>query len=154
MIALLDKPFDPEDRLRAFRKAQPAAGAIVSFAGMVRPKASGAAVTALYLQAHPVLTLRGIQKRTADMSDLFGLSGALVLHRTGKIAPGEAIVLVATAALHRRPAFEAADFLMDYLKTEAIFWKQEITEAGAAWIEPRPEDYKDSSRWTSVMEIP
>ena len=75
------------------------------------------------------------------------ISELCVVHRTGEMKPGETIVFVAAASAHRRAAFEAADFLMDYLKTKAVFWKREDTEKGPAWIEPREEDYKDASRW-------
>ena len=77
----------------------------------------------------------------------FGLEEVLILHRVGKIPPGEPVVFVATAARHRRAAFEGCDFLMDYLKSKAPFWKKEHGPDGARWVEPRPEDHADLARW-------
>lgn len=147
MIALLDTPFEPSDALKRFEAEAGGAGAIVSFSGHVRPQAASGPVTSLYLQAHSPLTERGIEAAAGRARERWPLTALTVLHRIGEMAPGEAIVFVATASAHRRAAFEAADFLMDYLKTEAIFWKKETGPEGAAWIEPRAEDYADRLRW-------
>jgi len=145
---LTEAPFDPAERLGAFTAEVAGAGAIVSFSGHVRPlTGDGAAVSGLHLQAHPRLTARGIAEAGARAGSRWPLLGWTVTHRIGDMAPGEAIVFVATASAHRRAAFEAADFIMDYLKTEAIFWKKELRGGASAWIEPRAADYADRARW-------
>lgn len=141
-------PIDAGAELAAFEAAAPAgAGAVVSFTGRVRGEAGGARVSALHLQAHPRMTEAGIAKAIAQAQARWPLLGVRVLHRIGPVAPGGTLVFVAAASAHRRAAFEAADFLMDYLKTEAILWKKEVTEAGETWIEPREEDHRDAARW-------
>jgi molybdopterin synthase catalytic subunit len=152
MIRLLDTPFDPGEELTRFSAAASGSGGIVSFTGLVRPQSKGSAVQSLFLQAYSPMTERGIEQAALEASGRWALTGLSIIHRTGNIAPGEPIVFVATAAPHRRAAFEAADFLMDYLKTEAVFWKKEVTEAGEHWIEPRPEDYRDAARWAGPQE--
>ena len=99
------------------------------------------------LTAYSPLTENGIKAAVKAAETRWDLENVLVAHRTGDMFPGDTIVFVAAASKHRRAAFEAADFLMDYLKTEAVFWKKEITENGQAWIEPRAEDYIDKNRW-------
>ena len=134
--------------LKQFETEVPEAGAIVSFSGQVRPKAGDQSVTALHLQAYPPMTDNGISNAVDQAQRRWPLQGVQVLHRVGDIKVGETIVFVATASEHRRAAFEAADFLMDYLKTEAVFWKKEIRSEGEVWIEPRDQDYQDQARWT------
>ncbi len=149
---LTNEPLDPAARLAAFTATATGAGGIVSFSGHVRPQAgtgAGAAVTGLHLQAHPRLTETGIAAAGAEAAARWPLIGWTVTHRIGDIAPGEAIVFVAAASIHRRAAFEAADFLMDYLKTDAIFWKKELRGDAAVWIEPRAEDHADRARWAA-----
>ncbi len=147
MISLTPSPFDAADTLRDFEAAINGAGAVVSFSGYVRTEANGEAVTGLHLQAYSPMTERGIETAAAEACKRWPLINTRIIHRTGDIAPGEAIVFVATASAHRRAAFEAADYLMDYLKTKAVFWKKELTPNGDYWIEPRAGDYKDSARW-------
>jgi len=147
MIAVSDAAFDPVEALKTFQDGLAGAGAVVSFSGHVRPGGERGAVQRLVLQAYPGLTERAIAAAMADTRMRWQLIDAHVIHRTGEILPGEAIVFVATAAAHRRAAFEAADFLMDYLKTDAYFWKKECRADGHHWIEPREEDHRDRSRW-------
>ena len=147
MITLLDHAFDPADTLRAFQKEAVGAGAIVSFSGLVRPTAKSSAVTGLFLQAYSPMTERGIDAAANTAKQRWPLKALTIIHRVGEMQPGDPIVFVATAADHRRAAFEAADFLMDYLKTEAVFWKKETGPDGTKWIEPRAEDYQDRARW-------
>ncbi len=148
MIDLTDQPFDPAESLRAFQVQAAGAGAIVSFTGLVRPNNTSSPVTRLYLQAYSPMTERGIEAAAKDASQRWPISHLTITHRIGDMGPGDPIVFVAAASAHRRAAFEAADFLMDYLKTEAIFWKKETGPDHATWIEPRLEDYRDSARWT------
>jgi molybdopterin synthase catalytic subunit len=152
MIRLLDTPFDPGEELTRFTAAAAGSGGIVSFTGLVRAQGKGSAVRSLFLQAYSPMTERGIERAAEEAHRRWALAGLSIIHRTGSMTPGEPIVFVATAAPHRRAAFEAADFLMDYLKTEAVFWKKEVTEAGEQWIEPRPEDYRDAARWAGPQE--
>jgi molybdopterin synthase catalytic subunit len=146
-IRILAEPFDPDAALAAFRQRLEMAGAMTSFLGQVRPTADGAAVGTLELQHYPGQTERGIDDMLTAAEQRWPLEAALVIHRVGSMQPREPIVLVAAASAHRRAAFEAADFLMDYLKSRALFWKSETTANGKAWIEPRDEDYADAARW-------
>ena len=148
---LTDAPLYAPALLAEVEAEYPDAGAIVSFSGIVRPENStGDAVTGLYLQAYSPMTERGMTASLTEALKRWPLDGAMVLHRIGDMAPGDTIVFVATASAHRRAAFEAADFLMDYLKTQAVFWKKETTAAGSTWIEPRAEDYADAARWAQA----
>jgi len=105
------------------------------------------AATALELQAYPGFTEVEIGRMVEAATARFSLHDALVIHRHGRIAPGEPIVMVATASAHRREAFEACDYLMDYLKSRAPFWKKEHGPAGARWVEPTERDLDDLARW-------
>jgi molybdopterin synthase catalytic subunit len=142
------EPFEPAALLEAFTRGRTQAGAIVSFTGLARAATAGQAVTRLELDAYPRLTLPAIEAMVEDAKARFEVQDVLVVHRYGPIEPGEAIVFVATAAEHRRAAFEAADYLMDRLKTEAPFWKKERGPDGDRWIEARAVDHEDVARWT------
>jgi molybdopterin synthase catalytic subunit len=144
-VRLQIAPFDPGALLTAFAQGRDATGAVVSFTGIARGEAG--AVTALELEAYPGFTDAEIGRMAEAASARFSLHDVLIVHRTGAIAPGEAIVFVAAAAAHRREAFEAADQLMDYLKTRAPFWKKEHGPAGARWVEPTDRDRADAERW-------
>ena len=143
-------PFDPQAELSAFTARQSGAGAVVSFLGLCRD--NGGRVTALVLDHFPGFTESEIERLVADTRQRFAVQDLYVVHRAGRVLPGEAIVLVAAAAAHRRAAFEAVDRLMDYLKTEAPFWKKEEGPNGGDWIEPRGEDHADKTRWTDNRE--
>jgi molybdopterin synthase catalytic subunit len=147
MIRITDHPFQVADAVAEFERQSTGAGAIVTFSGLVRPQSAEGVVQTLHLQAYSPMTENGIRDAVDDAQQRWSLSAVQVIHRIGDMAPGDPIVFVATAASHRRAAFEAADFLMDYLKTEAIFWKKEITASESRWIEPRAEDYRDRTRW-------
>lgn len=144
--------FDPGALLSAFSQGRTAAGGIVSFTGLTRAATDGQAVSTLELDAYPGFTEPAIAAMEDEARARFTVQDLLIVHRYGPIAPGEAIVFVAAAAEHRRAAFEAADFLMDYLKTRAPFWKKETGPGGERWIEPRPSDYDDAQRWTAPPE--
>lgn len=147
MIHLMDQPFDPADALKTFETEIDGAGAVVSFTGYVRPKAGADTVRTLHLQAYAPMTEKDIERAAKRAQARWPLTAFHIIHRIGDLSPGDPIVFVATASHHRRAAFEAADFLMDYLKTQAIFWKKEITDKSARWVEPRTEDYQDNARW-------
>jgi molybdopterin synthase catalytic subunit len=138
----------PEQELAALLEQATGDGAIVSFTGIARPGSKdGLAVDRLVLEHHPTLTRQSLEDIAVEAAQRFDVSHVRVVHRCGEVRTGEAIVFAGAAALHRRAAFEAADYLMDRLKTEAVFWKREIGDAGSAWIEPTERDYADRDRW-------
>ena len=145
MIALSQEPIDPGALLGAFAKGRMETGAVATFTGIARAESGAAA--ALELEAYPGFTEAEIGKIAEAARARFGLDDLLIRHRVGMIAPGEPIVFVATAAAHRRAAFEACDFLMDYLNSRAPFWKKEHGPDGARWIEPTAQDRTDAQRW-------
>lgn len=149
VVARLEEhSFDSALELAGLMDAAAGDGAVVSFVGIARPSnQSGEAVDRLVLEHHPHLTLRSLEEIAASAADRFDVSHVRVVHRYGKIAPGEQIVFAGAASAHRRAAFEAADYLMDRLKTEAIFWKREESSTGSNWIEPTEADYADRRRW-------
>ena len=144
-IRLQTEAFEPGALLTAFCAGRTETGAVVSFTGLAR--AASGAVETLELEAYPGFTDAEIARMTEAAAERFGLQDVLVVHRVGKIGPGEAIVFVAAAAAHRRAAFEAADHLMDYLKSRAPFWKKEHGPDGERWVEPTARDLGDVARW-------
>lgn len=138
--------FDPGAELTAFSEQAAGAGAVVTFTGLVRSDPADP-VTSLTLECYEELALNQIGEVVAQAIARFALLRAAVIHRYGALAPGEPIVQVMTLAPHRQAAFEGAEFLMDYLKTDAPFWKKEATAAGERWVEPRAEDDKAKARW-------
>jgi molybdopterin synthase catalytic subunit len=145
MIRLSDQPFEPGVLLGDFSRDRRETGAIASFTGLCR--AEGGAAQILELEAYPGFTEAAITEMAQAAKTRFGLQDYLVVHRIGRIGPGEAIVFVATASSHRRAAFEACDHLMDYLKSRAPFWKKQHGPDGAHWIEPTAQDRADAQRW-------
>ncbi len=145
MVRLQADRFDPGALLSDFTRGRTETGAVVSFTGLAR--AGDGATQRLVLEAYPGFTDVEIDRMAEAARTRFGLHDVLVVHRTGEIAPGEAIVFVAAAAAHRRQAFEAADQLMDYLKSRAPFWKKERGPGGERWIEPTTQDLEDAARW-------
>lgn len=148
-IRLADSPFAADRELAEFTARLTGEGAVVSFVGIARSQsASGEEVERLLLDHHPRLTLRSLEAIAESAHARFDISSVRIVHRFGTVAPGEAIVFAAAASAHRRAAFEAADYMMDRLKTEALFWKREDTAAGSRWIEPRDDDYAARRRWS------
>lgn len=145
MITVSETPFDPGALLTEFSTGRTEVGAVATFTGIARAEAGEANI--LELEAYPGFTELEIGKIAEEARQRFGLDDLLIRHRVGRIAPGETIVFVATAAKHRRAAFEACDYLMDYLKSRAPFWKKEHGPEGARWIEARAEDHADVARW-------
>lgn len=144
-IALTDRPFEPGALVTAFCADRRETGAVATFVGLAR--AEEGAAKALELEAYPGFTEAAIGEIVQAAVERFALHDVRVVHRIGRVAPGEAIVFVATAAGHRREAFEACDFLMDYLKSRAPFWKKEHGPDGTRWIEPTDRDRTDARRW-------
>jgi molybdopterin synthase catalytic subunit len=144
-IQLTNEAFDPGALLTAFCQDRAETGAVATFTGIARAEAG--ATIALELEAYPGFTEREIGRIAEDARVRFGLDDFAIIHRVGKIPSGEPVVFVATASRHRRAAFEACDYLMDYLKSRAPFWKKEHGPAGARWVEPRDQDHADIARW-------
>lgn len=149
VIALLELDvLDPQFELAELTESARGDGAIVTFIGLARPESSnGDAVDALVLEHHPTLTRQSLEEIAVACAQRFDVSHVRVVHRCGTITAGEPIVFAGAASIHRRAAFDAADYLMDRLKTEAIFWKREVGEGGARWIEPTSADFGDRGRW-------
>jgi len=146
MIRISELPINPEAELSAFRKAVPNAGAIGSFMGIVRDDGETEILT---LSHYPGFTERQIEGFLKEANTRWKLQGVFILHRVGKMTVGEPIVVVAAASAHRRDALEACDYLMDRLKCDAPFWKQETVGGETRWIEPRAQDRSDLNRWNS-----
>lgn len=138
--------FDYGAECAAFTAGVQGAGAVVTFAGIVRDGEQGP-LLAMEIEHYPGMTERALAEIEAQARARWALSDAFVLHRYGRLEPGDMIMMVATAARHRAAAFEAAEFLMDYLKSRAPFWKREISTDGARWVEARPEDETALKRW-------
>jgi molybdopterin synthase catalytic subunit len=147
-LRLQSEVFAPGALLAEFCRGRRDVGAVVSFTGLVRGE--GETVQALELETYPGFTDQEITRVGEAAALRHGLIDLLIVHRYGRLLPGEPIVFVATAAAHRRAAFEAADHLMDYLKSRAPFWKKSHDATGARWIDPRPEDYQDAARWDNA----
>lgn len=145
MVIVDERAFDPGVLLSAFCRNRTESGGVVTFTGLCR--SNGKEIAALTLDAHPTYTRSEIARIESEAQGRWPLHDVLIRHRHGRIVPGEAIVFVAVAAAHRRAAFEAADFLMDQLKTRAPFWKKEEGEGGSVWLEPKDEEQVRARRW-------
>ncbi|NOD34869.1 MULTISPECIES: molybdenum cofactor biosynthesis protein MoaE [unclassified Ruegeria] len=145
-IAVQEEPFDLGAEANAFAAGDDANGAIVTFTGVVRDLASGD-LDVMEIEHYPGMTERALTKIAQEAKDRWSLGDVLVIHRHGRLAPGDRIMMVATAAPHRKDAFEAAEYLMDYLKSRAPFWKKEITRTGADWVAAKDEDEDALTRW-------
>ena len=146
-IALPAEDFDVDAALSTFRADVESAGAIVSFLGQVSREDVDNPVEALYLDHMANATLNSIAEVASRAAARWPLLKLTIIHRVGEVKVGRPIVLLACAARHRRDAFEAAEYLMDFLKSDVLMWKKEIRATGANWIEPRAEDYDDKERW-------
>ena len=146
-ISLAETDFDADAAARTFRAGVEDAGAIVSFLGQVSAESTDNPVTALHLDHMPEATLASIEKIADRAETRWPLLKASIIHRVGTVKTGQPIVFVACAARHRRDAFEAADYLMDFLKSDVLLWKKEVRVDGENWIEPRAQDYDDKKRW-------
>ncbi len=145
-VRVQEAAFDMGAELDAFAAGVDGAGAVVSFTGITRDVAQGD-LEAMEIEHYPGMTEKALERIRAEAMERFGLSGAMILHRHGRLGPGEVIMMVATAARHRGDAFAGAEFLMDYLKSRAPFWKKEITGSGAEWVAARDEDEDALARW-------
>lgn len=139
--------FDLGAEVAALRAGNPAIGAVASFVGVVRDLSEGAAISAMELEHYPGMTEQALEDIVAQARVRWDLLEALVIHRVGPLLPLDQIVLVAVATKHRGAAFAACEFIMDYLKTEAPFWKKEQTPQGARWVDARETDDQALAKW-------
>jgi molybdopterin synthase catalytic subunit len=146
-MRLQQEPFDAAVEARALTHGRTDIGAVVTFTGICRGDENGQPIAALTLEHYPGMAEAEIARHVEDAKARWPLLGVTVIHRHGRIEPGENIVLVVTASSHREAAFAAAEFLMDYLKTRAPFWKQVESKSGTAWIDAKETDDAAADRW-------
>jgi len=146
-VRVQTEDFDVGAAIDAMTRGATGIGSLASFVGLMRDHAGGAAVSAMTLEHYPGMTEKMLGDIEAEARRRWPLIDCLIVHRYGRLAPGDRIVLVLTAAAHREPALAACQFLIDWLKTKAPFWKQEETAAGARWVEARAEDDAAADRW-------
>jgi molybdopterin synthase catalytic subunit len=147
-IRIQESDFDVAQEIAAIGTGRTDIGAVVSFTGICRGSENGEPIAALTLEHYPGMAEAEIRRHAEEAMSRWPLSGLTVIHRVGRITPGENIVLVVTASQHRQAAFQAAEFLMDYLKSSAPFWKREESARGSSWIEARNQDDAAAARWT------
>jgi len=150
-VRLQREVFDIGAETAAMTRGRSDIGAVVTFIGICRADENGAPITALTLEHYPGMAEAEIARHVEETCARWPLRGVTVIHRYGRIEPGEVIVLVATASGHREAAFSGASFLMDYLKTRAPFWKQVETAAGTDWVEAKAEDEAAAERWAGAQ---
>lgn len=146
-VRVQHEPFDPGAELNALHQANTGVGAVVSFVGYVRDFNDGLEVRGMLLEHYPGMTEKALDKIIFEAAQRWPLLKLAILHRVGALAPGEPIVFVGVASAHRQAAFQACDFVMDYLKTRAPFWKKENTEDGPRWVQGRESDDAAAQRW-------
>ena len=151
-VRVQTEDFDPGAEIAALTEGRTDIGAVVSFTGLVRAQNEAAGVAAMTLEHYPGMTERELERIVAQAEARWPLQGVRVIHRYGTLYPGDRIVLVVTASAHRAAAFEAADFLMDYLKTRAPFWKLEDREDGQTWVAARDSDDTAAERWRNTSK--
>ena len=152
-VSIQTQDFDLGAEVAALRAGDPAVGAVASFIGTVRDRNGGGGagdISALELEHYPGMTEKSIEAMIDEALQRFDLRAARVVHRVGLLQPGDQIVLVAVSSAHRGAAFQACEFLMDYLKTQAPFWKKETTAQGARWVDARVADDAALARWGIV----
>ncbi|HVC13193.1 MAG TPA: molybdopterin synthase catalytic subunit MoaE [Burkholderiales bacterium] len=153
-IAVQREDFDGGAEARALALGNPKVGAVASFVGLVRDLNDGAAVGAMTLEHYPGMTEKAIAAIVEEARGRWEVIDCTVIHRVGELRPGDQIVLVAVASGHRGDAFAACEFIMDYLKTRAPFWKKEQTPEGARWVEARAGDERAAARWQPAIAQP
>ncbi len=146
-VAIQTADFDLGAEVAALRAGDGGVGAVASFIGTVRDRSDGSAVSAMELEHYPGMTERAIEAMIDEAMQRFPIRAARVVHRVGPLRLGEQIVLVAVSSAHRGAAFQACEFLMDYLKTQAPFWKKETTPEGSRWVDARVADDAALARW-------
>ena len=153
-VRVQTEDFDAGAEIARLRAADARVGAVASFIGIVRDVNEGNKVSSMFLEHYPGMTERSLDKICAEARSRWDILEALVIHRVGSLAPTDQIVLVAVTSAHRGEAFAACQFIMDYLKTRAPFWKREDTTAGPRWVEARASDDDAASRWDATSTGP
>lgn len=146
-ILIQHDDFDLAAEYQRLRSENPQAGAIVTFTGLVRDFNAAGNVTGIVLEHYPGMTEKSLQRIAAQAVERWGVSGITIIHRVGELLSTEQIVLTGVAASHRSEAFSAAEFIMDYLKTEAPFWKRECHPEGESWVDAKATDQRSRDRW-------
>jgi molybdopterin synthase catalytic subunit len=146
-VQIQTQDFNLYSEVAALRANDPSIGAVASFIGLVRDRNDGLGVSAMELEHYPGMTERAIEAMIDEAHRRFDIRGARVIHRVGPLLPMDQIVLVAVSSSHRGTAFQACEFIMDYLKTQAPFWKKEQTPEGARWVDARVSDDAAAARW-------
>ena len=146
-ISIQEKDFDVAAELAALRGSSAKVGAMVSFTGLVRDFSSDGKIENIFLEYYPGMTEKALDKIIQEATARWNLLGVRVIHRVGALRPNDQIVLVATASLHRGEAFAGCEFIIDYLKTAAPFWKKEQTGQSAKWLETRDSDVQRMEHW-------
>lgn len=146
-VRVQEQDFDISTEIAAMRQGNPKIGAIASFVGVVRDVNEGDSVSTMSLEHYPGMTEKSIAAIIGEASGRWEVLDALVIHRVGTLRPTDQIVLVIVASTHRGDAFAACEFIMDYLKTRAPFWKRESTAAGDRWVDARQSDQDAAARW-------
>jgi molybdopterin synthase catalytic subunit len=149
-VRIQTEDFDAGRELAALRNADPSIGAVAAFIGTVRDVNADASVSSMTLEHYPGMTEKALATIVADAKTRWNIADALVIHRVGPLKPADQIVLVAVTSAHRGEAFAACEFIMDFLKTRAPFWKKEETPDGARWVEARASDDDAAARWQSA----
>jgi len=146
-VRVQTEDFDVGAEMAALRRGNPKIGAIASFVGLVRDMNEGADVSAMSLEHYPGMTEKALEEIVEEAKRRWNIYEVLVIHRVGELRPLDQIVLVATTSAHRGEAFASCEFVMDYLKTKAPFWKREETPQGARWVDARESDGHAAERW-------
>ena len=147
MIRVQAEDFDPGAEIAALTDGKTSIGGVASFIGLVRDIADGENVSAMTLEHYPGMTERQLEEVEREAHDRWPIDASLIIHRYGRLEPGDRIVLVVTASAHRQAALESCAFLIDWLKTKAPFWKVEDTAEGERWVEARTSDDEAAARW-------
>ena len=146
-VSIQVEDFDVSQELAQLRDNDARVGAVCSFVGTVRERNSGNAISSMELEHYPGMTEKSITSMMEEAAKRFDIYGARVIHRIGLLHPEDQIVLVAVTSAHRGTSFQACEFLMDYLKTQAPFWKKEVTPEGSRWVDARESDDVALARW-------
>src|SRR5271169_3397922 len=150
-VRIIEAPIDVAAETAGLSRGRSDVGALVTFSGICRGEEEGVPIAALVLEHYPGMAEEEIERHVEEAKKRWPLLGVRIAHRVGRITPGETIVLVATASAHRQAAFAAAEFLMDYLKTRAPFWKQVEKVSGTTWVEAKDADDAAAERWSAPV---
>ena len=145
-VSIQTSPFDVSEEQQKLQKETTNTGALVSFTGVVRDN-SQKTLKQLFIEHYPSMTMSALEEIANQAKKRWEITGCTIIHRVGYLSLGEEIVLIITASKHRQAAFQAAEFIMDYLKSNAPFWKKELYQDGSAWVASRIQDKKAQDRW-------